>query len=90
MVELCNADSDDESDEISYYFLRSTVEVENHIFKFGNIAEDDCWCKKLENLELLLIGIRQAIHKENKDLVKSIPINPEIFTAQLVWSAKSF
>ena len=41
LVELCNADSDDESDEISYY-LRSTVEVENHIFKFGNIAEDDC------------------------------------------------
>ena len=90
LVEQYNADRDDGSDEISYYFLRSTVEAEKHIFKVSDTTEDDCCCKKCENLELLLIGIRRAIHKENKDLAKSIPITPETFIAQLVCSAKNF
>ena len=37
-----------------------------------------------------MIGIRRAIHKENKDLAKLIPINRETFIAQLVSSAKNF
>ena len=90
LIELYNADHDDGSDEISYYFLRSTVEVEKHIFKVSDTAEDGCHCEKCENLELLLIGIRRAIHKENKDLANLIPINPEIFIAQLVCLAKNF
>ena len=89
LLELYNADRDEGSYEISYY-LRLTVEAEKHIFKVSDAAEDDCCCEKSENLELLLIGIRQAIHKENKDLSKSIPINPETFIAQLVCSAKNF
>ena len=38
LVELYNADCDDGSDEISYYFLRSTVEAEKHIFKVSDTA----------------------------------------------------
>ena len=30
--------NDDGSDEISYYFLRSTVEAEKHIFKVSDTA----------------------------------------------------
>ena len=69
LVELYNADSDDGSDEISYFF-RSTVKAEKLIANVGYTAEDDCHCKKCENLELLLIDIRQTIHKDNKDLAK--------------------
>ena len=90
LVELYNADRDDGSDEISYYFLRSTVKAEKHVLKVSDTAEDDCRWEKCENLEVLLIGIRRAIHKENKDLAKSIPINPKTFIAQLVCSAKNF
>ena len=90
LVELYNTDHDDGSDGISYYFLRSTVKAEKPIFKVSDTAEDDCRCEKCKNLELLLIGIRRAIHKKNKDLAKSIHINPETFIAQLVCSAKNF
>ena len=84
LLELYNADRDEGSYEISYYFLRLTVEAEKHIFKVNDAAEDDCRCEKSENLELLLIGIRQAIHKENKDLSKSIPIKPvSLFSQKL-------
>ena len=38
LVELYNADCDYGSDEISYYFLRSTVEAEKHIFKVSDTA----------------------------------------------------
>ena len=89
LVELYNADRDDGSDEISYYFLRSTVEAKKHIFKVSDTAEDYFPCEKCENLELL-ISIRRSIRKENKDLAKLIPINPETFITQLVWSAKNF
>ena len=90
LVELYNTDHDDGSDGISYYFFRSTVKAEKPIFKVSDTAEDDCRCEKCEKLELLLIGIRRAIHKKNKDLAKSIHINPETFIAQLVCSAKNF
>ena len=35
-----------------------------------------------------MIGIRRAIHEENKDIAKSIPTNPETFISQLVCSPK--
>ena len=37
-----------------------------------------------------MIGIRRAIHEENKDIAKSIPTNPEKFISQLVCSPKNF
>ena len=59
--------------------MQQTTETEKHIF-VGDTAEDDYPCEKCENVELLLISIKQS----DPDLVDSFSVDPQTFVSQLV------
>ena len=72
LVEIFNIDN---SIQASYYFMQKTVESEKHIFKIGDTAEDDCRCDKCENVELLLISVKNTLKDSHPDLVTSYCCN---------------
>ena len=87
LVEIFNIDN---SIQASYYFMQKTVESEKHIFKIGDTGEDDCRCDKCENVELLLISVKNTLKDSHPDLVTSFSVDPQTFVSQLVCSVKNY
>ena len=61
MVELFNIENPLE--KVPYYVVHQIIKNKKHLFKIGESKDDDCRCKKCENVELLPSGIKQSLKK---------------------------
>ena len=48
LVNMFNVEQEIDTEKITYYFLRLTVEEEKHIFKVGDTAGDKCRCENVK------------------------------------------
>ena len=53
--------------KVSYYMVQQLVKNEKHLFKSGESNDHYCRCKKCENVELLLIGVKYSLKRNGHD-----------------------
>ena len=75
--------NDENSDATNYKQIQQVISTEKHILKVGEKNEDDCWCEKCKNTELLLAAIKRYTKLD-------INVDPHEFISNIVCSIKSY